>query len=283
MKIEKILAGVDFGPATDSIMAYAASFASAANASLHLLHVLDYVVTPPAYLAPYIDEEKRVAESNFAILKKELEDAGIKTGTAIVIGRLHESFAASLKKTHADMLVLGFMTHTFRRSSSEKLIKGLQIPMLVVRGEQAVAVHKRPVAISRILCATDFSEYSLKALKAAKELCAVFYARLDVLHVLDDSVFKKMKMTGEREKALQELRETAKKRLDTFLPENCLRCTGTIEEGEPYEKIVSFAQQNGIDLIVTGARGLGLIEGMLIGSVTDAIIKLSHCPVLVLH
>ena len=77
MKIEKILAGVDFGPATDSIIAYAASFASAANASVHLLHVLDYVVTPPAYLAPYIDEEKRVAESNFAVIKKELQEAGI--------------------------------------------------------------------------------------------------------------------------------------------------------------------------------------------------------------
>ncbi len=65
--------------------------------------------------------------------------------------------------------------------------------------------------------------------------------------------------------------------------ENAARCTGTIEEGEPYEKIVSFAQQNSIDLIVTGARGLGLIEGMLIGSVTDAVLKSSHCPVLVLH
>ena len=96
MKIEKILAGVDFGPATDSIMAYAGSFAYAAKASLHLLHVLDYVVTPPAYLAPYIDEEKRIAESSLAVLKKELQEAGITTGTEIVIGRLHESFAAAL-------------------------------------------------------------------------------------------------------------------------------------------------------------------------------------------
>ena len=283
MKIEIILAGVDFGPATDSIIAYAASFASAANASLHLLHVLDYVVTPPAYLAPYIDEEKRVAESNLAVMKKELQEAGIKTGTETVIGRLHDSFAASLKKTHADMLVLGFMTHTFRRSSSEKLIKGLNIPMLVVRGEKAMAARKGGVDIARVLCPTDFSEYSLKALKTAMELCDLFSARLDVLHVLQDFAIKTMKMTGEREKALQELREKAKKKLDAFLPENAVRCTGTIDEGEPYEKIVSFAQQNNTDLIVTGARGLGLIEGMLIGSVTDAVLKSSHCPVLVLH
>jgi len=283
MKIGKILAGVDFGPATDSIIAYAASFASATNASVHLLHVLDYVVTPPAYLAPYIDEEKKVAEQNFTVLKKKLEEEGVKTGTGTVIGRLNESFAASLKKMHADMLVLGFMTHSFRRSSSEKLIKGLQIPMLVVRGEKAFAARKGGVTIARVLCPTDFSEQSLQALKTAMELCVLFSARLDVLHVLQDSAIKTMKVTGEREKALQELREKAKQKLDAFLQDKCARCSGTIEEGEPYEKIVSFAQQNSIDLIVTGARGLGLIEGMLIGSVTDAVLKSSHCPVLVLH
>jgi nucleotide-binding universal stress UspA family protein len=283
MKIEKILAGVDFGPATDSIMAYTSTFGSAANASVHLLHVLDYIVTPPAYLAPYIDEEKRLSESKLAILRKELRDAGIETGTATVIGRLYESFAQSLKKMQADMLVLGFMAHTFRRSSSEKLIKGLNIPMLVVRGEKSEAVRKAPVTISRILCATDFSEYSLKALKTAVELCDLFSARLDVLHVLQDSAIKTMKMTGDRGKALKELREVARKKLDMFLTENAARCTGTIEEGEPYEKIVSFAQENSIDLIATGARGLGLIEGMLIGSVTDAVLQSSHCPVLVLH
>jgi len=283
MKIEKILAGVDFGPAADLIIAYAASFASAAKASVHLLHVIDYVVTPPAYLAPYIDEEKKIAESRLVVMKKEFQEAGITTGTETVIGRLHESFAASLKKIHADMLVLGFVTHMFKRSSSEKLIKGLQIPMLVVRGEKAVTARKGVMTIDRILCPTDFSEQSLKALKTAVELCDLFSARLDVLHVFDDSAFKTIKMTGEREKALKELREKATKKLDTFLPENCVQCTGTIEEGEPYEKIVSFARENSIDLIVSGARGLGLIEGMLIGSVTDAVLKSSHCPVLVLH
>jgi nucleotide-binding universal stress UspA family protein len=34
---------------------------------------------------------------------------------------------------------------------------------------------------------------------------------------------------------------------------------------------------------VMGARGLGLIKGMLIGSVTDAVLKSAPCPVLVIH
>jgi nucleotide-binding universal stress UspA family protein len=181
------------------------------------------------------------------------------------------------------MLVLGFVTHTFRRSSSEKLVKGLQVPMLVVRGEKAMAAVNEGVAIGRILCPTDFSEQSRKALTTAKALCGLFSARLDLLHVIDDSAIRKMSMPGEEERALQELREKARKGLDAFIQENDVRATGTIEIGEPYEKIVSFAREKGADLIVAGARGLGLIEGLLIGSVTDAVLKSSHCPVLVLH
>ncbi len=59
--------------------------------------------------------------------------------------------------------------------------------------------------------------------------------------------------------------------------------TGVIEAGEPDRRIVSFAKENDIDLIVMGARGLGLIKGMLIGGVTDAVLKSSPCPVLVIH
>ncbi len=58
---------------------------------------------------------------------------------------------------------------------------------------------------------------------------------------------------------------------------------GIIHEGEPDKRIVSFSRENDIDLLVMGARGLGFIKGMLIGSVTDAVLKSSPCPVLVIH
>jgi len=62
-----------------------------------------------------------------------------------------------------------------------------------------------------------------------------------------------------------------------------LAVSGTVEEGEPDRRIVSYAKEKDVDLIVIGARGLGRIEGMLIGSVTDAVLKSAPCPVLVIH
>ncbi len=283
MKIHKILAGIVFDSETDKILAYAALFAEAFHASVNLLSVLDYLATPPAYLIPYVEEEKKIAETNFDILKKQLTDKGVQTGTELVVGRLQDSFETAAKKTNADMLLLGFVSHTFRRSSSEKLIKGLQMPMLVVRGEKAENAQPGSVKIRKVLCPVDFSEISRSALTEAKEISAAFSAKLDILHVIPDDVIKKMTVSDERGGAIRKLRGEAEETLIGFLGASDVKEQGRTDAGEPHKRITAYALENDIDLIVMGARGLGLIKGMLIGSVTDAVLKSSPCPVLVIH
>jgi nucleotide-binding universal stress UspA family protein len=283
MKIEKILAGIGFEKDTERVLAYASFFSGAFNASLNLLHVIDYLITPPAYLLPYIEEEKRAAEKKFEMLKKQMAEDGIRVETEVIVGRLQESFDVTTKKIKSDMLVLGFESHMFRRSSSEKLIKGLQILMLVVRGDKAESVRIGSLKIGRILCPTDFSEISGKALNVAKEMADKFSAQLEVIYVFPEKIAEKMKTWDDKDRALKELREKAKDRFEKFLGDSGIEETGVIDEGEPYRRIVSFAKEKDIDLIIMGARGLGLIQGMLIGSVTDAVLKSSPCPVLVIH
>ena len=283
MKIEKILAGIDFEKDTERVLAYASYFAGAFGSSLTLLSVIDYLATPPAYLLPYIEEEKKSSEKKFEELKDELKEAGIKVETEVVVGRLQESFDTAVRKMRSDMLMLGFASHLFRRSSSEKLIKGLQVPMLVVRGDKAESAHIGSFKIRKILCPADFSEISGKALHAAKELADKLSSQLDVLHVFPDRIIGKMETRDDKDRALKDLNEDAKDQLKKILSDAGIKETGVIEAGEPDRRIVSFAKENDIDLIVMGARGLGLIKGMLIGGVTDAVLKSSPCPVLVIH
>lgn len=284
IEMRSVLTGTDLGPDTEKVLAYASFFAKSMGASLSLLYVIDYLITPPAYLMPYIDEEKKIAEENFRVWKKIIEDIGIKAEMDVVVGRLHESFETEVKRLKTDMLVLGFKTHAFRRSSSERLIKGLQVPMLVVQGKKAEAAKIGSVKIKKILCPTDFSESSMKAVKAAKELQDVLSTELDVIHVLPSHIIgEKMKAWTDKDRARQELTGQAKESLDKFLSEAGLEKAGAIYEGEPHKKIVSVSADNDTDLIVIGARGLSYIKEMLIGSVTDAILKSSPCPVLVIH
>jgi nucleotide-binding universal stress UspA family protein len=283
MKIDSILAGIDFEKDTEKVLAYASFFAKSFSASLTLLHVIDYLMTPRSYLVPHIEEEKKAAEKKIDVLKKELQDSGVRVGTSAVVGRLRESFYAAIRNAQADMLVLGFTSHMFRRSSSEKLIKSLRIPMFVVRGDKSGPSSGEAVRVGKILCPVDFSEISGMALKAAAEVAEKFSAKLVVFHVFPRHIFEQMKTLDEQDRLIKELRNEARDKLDRLIHSAGLTIGGELEEGEPGECIVSFAKEEDFDLVVIGARGSGLLEEMLIGSVTDAVLKTSPCPVLVIH
>jgi nucleotide-binding universal stress UspA family protein len=55
-----------------------------------------------------------------------------------------------------------------------------------------------------------------------------------------------------------------------------------VVEGHAVEEIVRVANQENIDLIVIGARGVSHMREMLLGSVTDGVLHHVHCPVLVI-
>ena len=53
------------------------------------------------------------------------------------------------------------------------------------------------------------------------------------------------------------------------------------ETGSPAVVILDFAAAGNMDLIVMGSRGLGLVKGVLLGSVSQYIVEQSKCPVMV--
>ena len=53
--------------------------------------------------------------------------------------------------------------------------------------------------------------------------------------------------------------------------------------GRPDAAIVWFAEEIGAGLVVVGSRGLGAMKRTLIGSVSDAVVKHAHCPVIVVR
>jgi nucleotide-binding universal stress UspA family protein len=282
IRVERILAGIDLGPDTEGVLAYASFFGKLWNASIDLLYVIDYLVTPPAYIISYIEEEKTKALKSIEKWQKSISNIGIETRSEVVVGRLYESFNFSIKKTQADLLVLGHRSYPFRRSSSERLIKGLNIPMLVIQGQKSKGATIGGVRIERILCPVDFSDYSRKALHLASEISILTGARLHIIHVLPGHLLKGIKDRGDE--AIEDMRRDAEEKIREFIADLSLsRGEGIILIGEPYKEIVSNAAENDMDLIIMGARGLGLIEGILLGSVTDAVLRSSPCPVIIVH
>ena len=57
--------------------------------------------------------------------------------------------------------------------------------------------------------------------------------------------------------------------------------TGEVLFGEPRELIIDHANRLNVDVIAMGARGLGAIQRLLLGSVSDYVLKHANCSVLI--
>lgn len=79
----------------------------------------------------------------------------------------------------------------------------------------------------------------------------------------------------ENEKMLQKIFEETKRK------HSGLTITKKIVEGLPATEIVTEAENGGFDLITVGARGLGFVEELLLGSTSDLVVDRSPIPVLV--
>src|SRR5579872_4869436 len=120
----------------------------------------------------------------------------------------------------------------------------------------------------RILVPTDFSPTAEAALAYAKTLAEALGASLHVLCVLDDPL-PGLKMPDHVcsipaiKKQLE--REAAEKLALVFTPEEQakFRAESTAEWGNPYAKVLSFAKDHSIDLIIMGTHGQSAIQNVL--------------------
>jgi len=56
-----------------------------------------------------------------------------------------------------------------------------------------------------------------------------------------------------------------------------------IRPGSPADEIVDAAKELGADMIVIGSRGWGEIRSVLLGSVSERVLHLARCPVLIVR
>ncbi|HEY7556312.1 MAG TPA: universal stress protein [Candidatus Binatia bacterium] len=132
--------------------------------------------------------------------------------------------------------------------------------------------------IKKILAPTDFSDLSASGVRYACQLAKEIGAELVVINIvaLDES-----NVADKREL------EQHKRQLDEFFTDKVagvgsgLSIRKVVEPGQPYSTIVYWAENERVDLIVTSSHGRSGLSRVLMGSVTEEIIRKSPCPVLV--
>jgi universal stress protein A len=142
------------------------------------------------------------------------------------------------------------------------------------------------IDLRRILVPTDFSRYSDVALTYATALAEKFNAELYLLHVVQDlAVFvpDAVAVTPPIALPVEQFATAAREALQRVVSEHHLerfKVHPEVREGAPFYEIIRFAKEAQIDLIVMGTHGHTGLVHVLLGSVTEKVVRKAPCPVL---
>jgi len=142
------------------------------------------------------------------------------------------------------------------------------------------------IQLQNVLLPVDFSEPSLKATAYGLELARRFNAKLHLLHIIEDPVIYLPMFESYPMPSRDQFETYAQDRLENWiLPDDGEGCKIELMwlHGRPAHKVVEYATDCRIDLVVIGTHGRGAAAHLMLGSVAEKIVRNSPCPVLTVH
>lgn len=290
-RIASILAATDLSAPARHAAARAALLAAETGARFGLAHVVSHGGLD-ALRALVSGEGEAWIERLLAEARRETGELGaelarryqVGADVHVVVGAVLAEIAAQVDAIDADLLVMGargagFLREFMLGSTTERMLRKLARPLLVVR-----QIAHEPYR--RVLVPVDFSPRSLASLRLARAVAP--QADLILLHAFEVPFEGKLRVAGVDEDALSGLRIAAKREATERM--NALIADAGLDEmlvrrivlhGEPTTLILEQEQEQDCDLIVIGKRGQGMLEDMLLGSVTRHVLARTDADVLV--
>ncbi|GAB4270342.1 MAG: universal stress protein [Deferrisomatales bacterium] len=144
------------------------------------------------------------------------------------------------------------------------------------------------MTLKTILIPLDGSDLSEQALDAALPLAEAFGAEILFLGVIDltagmydvyAEAFNPVDLKAQLESFLETALDRAKARAEA----RGARARRFLRVGVPHDEIARLAEEEGADLVVMTTHGRKGLSHLLLGSVTEKVIRTAPCPVLVVR
>ena len=141
--------------------------------------------------------------------------------------------------------------------------------------------------IKKIICPTDFSETSGKALDYALFLAKAHEAQLVLLHVVDHlhgfDHYEILALTPME--IAQKMEKRANQQLDELMDriKGSVTAEKAVRNGKTSVEICEAARDTQADIIIIGSHGRTGLSHVLIGSVAETVVRHADCPVLVVR
>jgi len=167
---------------------------------------------------------------------------------------------------------------------TEEVLRHSTCPVFTVRQDSPDS--PAVTALETILVPIDSSWHSRLALSYAKAFAAEQGARLQLLHVIDETTCPDFYLIQSElaDRGHHGLELEAEKRLHLLLNETggpAIEARVFVRSGDPADEIIRFARSAGSNLIIMASHGLGGLLRMMMGSVTSHVVHAAPCSVLV--
>jgi len=303
LKIQTILVPVDFSGESFRAVDFALALARRFGATVHLVYVYEgkpqfsSMVNPPELFSDpaievFSDREiagrlKNEVQSRFSI-DLPREDCHFRTG------RPATEICAAAQKLNADLIVIAThgrtgLKHLTLGSTAEKIVRHASCPVLVVREATrgAIKTAAEGIVLEKILVPVDFSECAKEGAKYASVFATRVGADLLLLNVTSPPNYTASDPTivpPDWPELVETARLVAADKLDemvNFLPLVGISAETEVAVGTPIDKLVEGTARPDIDMVITSTHGYTGLRRVLLGSTAEQLVRLAHCPVLV--
>ena len=291
--INRVLFATDFSDCAMKAEEYAVLFSEAYHAPVDVVHVLElYPGLDPEYPVTqvYVDQLRKDTDAQLAEAVRRFQAKRVAAKGHSVLGIPSVQICAAAE-SHADLVVLGTrgktgLEHLLLGSTAERVVVNAPCPVVTVclPGSHAgnAASVRRTAGVQRILAPVDFSDCSLDALEYAVQMAQQFKATMTVLHVLEPVSYG-LDLTLTQASERERLRTRLEAELGTLtraIATEGVTVHHAIQGGTPADSLLRFLEGNQCDLVVMGTHGRRGLSHLVNGSVAEAVLRRSPCPVL---
>jgi len=288
--LQTLLVATDLSAPSRHAAQRAAMLAQQAGARLELVHVLERGALDE--LRRLFDDDGEAAQGRVREQAREAlsqltsevgETLGVSAGQHLLEGAVLDCIGMQAELLNAALLIIG------ARGAS-----GMRAWLLGATAERLLGLTRRPILLVRqaprepyrkVIVAVDCSPWSMQSIRLAQAVAPS--ARLILLHAYDVPFEGKMRLAGVDDDMIK--RYAAKEHQQVFLRlKQSAREAGIpaswqqqVIHGDAAAVILQQEEEEGADLIVLGKHGVGMVEELLLGSVTKHVLAEARCDTLV--
>jgi len=279
LALKNILFATDFEVSASRALPFAVALANRYEAKLYAAHVIPleaYALASSESIDHVLKQAGDFAGYTLNQIIGSLRCRGLRCDLLLGEGNVAEVLEGWVQTYSADLVVVGTISRAgwgkvVLGSVAEEVIREATCPVLTV-GPHVTTLAS--TGVHSIVCATDFSPASLRAVDFAMYLALEYEAHLTLVHVVEgdlkDSPHLAIQIT---EKRLREMVPSE--------PELFYRPEVVVETGAVADRILNLASDLSADFIVMGVRGVGAFAQTVsrFGSIAHRVIALAPCPV----